>query len=638
MIIINKFYRWIQQRVYTFLLALALFLTGSAAAIGAVPAVPVLCYHSVDASGDIYNVTPERLRDHFQYFKDQGYTLISPAQFKAAASGASLPKKPLLISFDDGYASFYTTVYPLLKEYHYPATMFIISSWPGTDATGLTWKQIQEMDASGLVTIGSHSHELHHFAAIDSYGDQAPVTDTPPYKQGYISPDEYASLLRQDLAESRRVLERQLGHPVQSLAWPYGAYNGMGQRAAVQAGFNELFVLDDTPNVVSHNDLQAIRRLIITDNPDHVELARLLQRIEQPQSPHRIVQMDLDAVYDPDQQQLERNIDRLISRVQTSGADTIYLQAFNDAQGNGNTESVYFHTTSAPVKGDIFSHVVSRIKNAGRYRVYAWMPTLSAQWISNGYEGQQAALVQGYKADSTGWYRRATPFDPNTASFLKKSFADMALYSPIDGILIQDDMYMNDFEDFSEAGKTAYEKRFGRKLTPALIKDPASPAFNEWTDWKTTALTDLSKQLAGTVHHYRPQAKIARNIYARVVIDKGAQDWFDENYRQYLDTYDYVVAMAYPYMENEDFGKDDSKAAQWVGEFAQKAFTDLKPAEKKQLVFKLQAYDWAHQRKIPAAALQEQTRVLYQKGAENVAFYPEIDFEIPSVQQAGGKK
>jgi biofilm PGA synthesis lipoprotein PgaB len=607
-------------------------------AAGAAPAVPVLCYHSVEPQGDIYNVTPQRLREHFEYFKKQGYTVISPAQFKAASQGKALPSKPLMLTFDDGYPSFYTAVYPLLKEYRYPAAMFIISSWPDTAATSLTWPQIKEMDSSGLVTIGSHSHNLHHFAKINTYGDEGPLTETPPYENRYLTADEYSNLLYHDFLQSRKVLGSELGHPVQIMAWPYGAYNGIGQRAAIASGFEELFALDDTPNVALHNDLQAIRRLIVTDNPDAQELEKRLQDSSNPQRPHRIMQMDLDAVYDADPQQLERNIDVLTGRVQRAGADTVFLQAFNDSQGNGNTESVYFHTSSAPVKGDIFSHVVTRLKNAGRYRVYAWMPTMSAQWISNGYKGQAAEIIQGYKKDSTGWYHRATPFDPQTGRYLESSYADLALYNPIDGILFQDDMYMNDFEDFSSAGKAAYQQRFGRTLTPELIKDNASPAFNEWTDWKTTAITDLSKQLADTVHYYRPQAKMARNIYAMVVIDKGSQDWFSENYRQYLDTYDYVVAMAYPYMENQDFGSNDAKAAQWVHDFSHKAFIGLTPREQDKVVFKLQAYDWAHKRKIPAAALQEQTQVLYQQGAKNVAFYPEIDFAIPKVQQAGVKK
>ena len=197
---------------------------------------------------------------------------------------------------------------------------------------------------------------------------------------------------------------------------------------------------------------------------------------------------------------------------------------------------------------------------------------------------------------------------------------------------------MNDFEDFSPAALAAYRQRFGRELTPDLIKDPASPAFNEWTDWKTTALTGLTQDLAGTVRQYRPQAQMARNIYALVVIDKGAQDWLSENYRQYLDTYDYIVAMAYSYMENKDFGTDDAKADQWVQDFSHKAFIGLTDGEKRKLVFKLQAYDWAHKRQIPAEALQEQTRSLYRNGASNVAYYPEINFEIPKAQeQAGGK-
>lgn len=192
-----------------------IFVSGTAMAA---PAVTVLCYHSVDPGGDIYNVTPERLREHFQYFKDQGYTVISPKQVQAAARGAKLPAKPLMLSFDDGYGSFYTAAYPQLKEFHYSATMFIISSWPDTAATKLTWQQIQAMDRSGLVTIGSHTQDMHHFAPVNSYGDQGPVTETPPYVNGYMTENDYFQLMQQDLLRSRQTLEAKLGHPVRILA------------------------------------------------------------------------------------------------------------------------------------------------------------------------------------------------------------------------------------------------------------------------------------------------------------------------------------------------------------------------------------------------------------------------------------
>ena len=591
--------------------------------------VPVLCYHSVNQQGDMYNVTPERLREHLQYFQKQGYHLVTPEQLKFAANGAQLPSKPLLLSFDDGYVSFYTEVFPLLKQFNVPATMFIITSWPDTPATGLTWQQLIEMDKSGLVTVGSHSHTLHRYAPINKYGDEGPVTETPPYEGKYLTATAYELLLQKDLMDSRNVLAEKLGHESDILAWPYGAYNGLGQIAAKKSGFREIFVLDDRPNEMENNNLQELRRLIVTNNPTAEELAGLLEQARQQEPPHRIVQMDLDAVYDKNAAQLEQNLQKFLARLQRTGADTVYLQAFNDAQGNGNTKSVYFHTTAAPETGDIFSHVVTKIKNSGRYRVYAWTPTLSAQWASGKRSDGDVETVQAYKSKNGGWYRRATPFDKRTGKRLSAAFRDLAFYNPIDGILFQDDMYLNDFEDFSAAGKRAYKQKFGQELTPELVKDPASPVFNAWTDWKTTQLTKLSQDLAAAVHAYRPQAKMARNIYALAIIDKGAQDWLCENYRQYLDTYDYVVAMAYPYMENPDFKGDNQKAAQWLKDFSHKAFIDLTPTEKQKLVFKLQTYEWAQKTKVPAQVLQDQANLLYQQGARNVAFYPEIDFTIP---------
>ena len=129
-----RIYQCLFHRISCIVSVLLVFAWTLFSAASAAPAVPVLCYHSVEPQGDIYNVTPQRLREHFEYFKKQGYTVISPAQFKAASQGKALPSKLLMLTFDDGYPSFYTAVYPLLKEYRYPAAMFIISSWPDSRA------------------------------------------------------------------------------------------------------------------------------------------------------------------------------------------------------------------------------------------------------------------------------------------------------------------------------------------------------------------------------------------------------------------------------------------------------------------------------------------------------------------------
>ena len=80
--------------------------------------VAILCYHEVDRQGDAFAVTHERLESHLAKMKQDGYHFVSLDEYIRYAKGElSLPEKSVMVTFDDGYRSFYTKVYPLLKKY-----------------------------------------------------------------------------------------------------------------------------------------------------------------------------------------------------------------------------------------------------------------------------------------------------------------------------------------------------------------------------------------------------------------------------------------------------------------------------------------------------------------------------------------
>lgn len=95
----------------------------------------VLTYHDVvegKVSGqtDTPTVSRSKLIEHFDWLKNNGYTPVSWRQIKEAEAGkGSLPEKPILLTFDDGYLSFYQTVFPLLQQYRYPAVLAVVTSW-----------------------------------------------------------------------------------------------------------------------------------------------------------------------------------------------------------------------------------------------------------------------------------------------------------------------------------------------------------------------------------------------------------------------------------------------------------------------------------------------------------------------------
>src|SRR3954469_9601539 len=139
-----------------------------------------IAFHDVvdrpeDASADA--VTSKMLVQFFDWLKRTGWTAVSLDDLsKAAQGGKPLPPQAILITFDDGYRSLYTRVYPLLKVYRYPVVSALVGTWmearpDGTVLYGdqavprdrfISWEHAREMQQSGLVEFASHGYDLHH--------------------------------------------------------------------------------------------------------------------------------------------------------------------------------------------------------------------------------------------------------------------------------------------------------------------------------------------------------------------------------------------------------------------------------------------------------------------------------------------
>lgn len=157
-----------------FCAALALTLTGwllaSALTAGADSTrrrirVPILMYHYISVpppDADIYrldlSVTPDQFANQLRWLRDNGFTTISLDDLYAALTGgARLPERPVILTFDDGYADAYDYAFPLLREYDMIGTFFVVTEWLDRARTGyLTWEQARAMAADGM-SIQSHS-------------------------------------------------------------------------------------------------------------------------------------------------------------------------------------------------------------------------------------------------------------------------------------------------------------------------------------------------------------------------------------------------------------------------------------------------------------------------------------------------
>lgn len=121
--------------------------------------VPILMYHYVSPlpeDADEYRIdltiAPDTFRAHMEYLFYEGYSPISLYRLHdALLTGAELPAKPVVLTFDDGYIDHYTNVFPVLKQYGFTGTFFIITGRADAgDPAYLSWDQIREMSDSGM--------------------------------------------------------------------------------------------------------------------------------------------------------------------------------------------------------------------------------------------------------------------------------------------------------------------------------------------------------------------------------------------------------------------------------------------------------------------------------------------------------
>ncbi|RMF80086.1 MAG: polysaccharide deacetylase family protein [Chloroflexi bacterium] len=121
--------------------------------------VPVLMYHYVspipENADDIrigLTIEPDIFRQHIQYLHDNGYTTISLEDLDAALRmGMPLPPKPVVLTFDDGYIDHYINVFPILQEFNFSGTFFVITGRADSDDPAyMRWEHIVEMSRAGM--------------------------------------------------------------------------------------------------------------------------------------------------------------------------------------------------------------------------------------------------------------------------------------------------------------------------------------------------------------------------------------------------------------------------------------------------------------------------------------------------------
>ena len=224
----------------------------------------VLAYHRVvprpwlpvdylTFGSDEYTVYESSFREQVRSVKAAGGTFITPETLEDIVRRKSVPpSKCVLVTLDDADLSSYRNAFPILKAEGVPFLLFVISGRVGSRKfKGLemaTWAQLQEMTASGLATIGSHTHDMH---------------DAPDGRKAVFTAPEKLEAFSRDLELSISTIQSNTGVRPYYFAYPYGFGTPKTDAFAVSAGMRLIFTL--RPGLVKEGDPAFfVKRLMIT--------------------------------------------------------------------------------------------------------------------------------------------------------------------------------------------------------------------------------------------------------------------------------------------------------------------------------------------------------------------------------------
>lgn len=361
------------------------------------PAEPlvVLTYHAVrnaaDTEKDTDAISRDTLITQWEWLRGHDWHFVSWAQVAAARHGGpALPERAVLVTFDDGLKSAYTQVFPLAKAYQVPVVMALVDRWidlpkgQTMDYNGRTctadcfvsWDEVRAMDASGMVTIISHSDHLHQGITANPQGNLLPAAMNAAYDPAthqYETPVQYRQRISHDLSQSAATLRKHLGHAVPAIAWPYGAYNGTQVEVAEAQGWVSLGLSASGP--VQATD-RVLERILVGNDMKLDDFVRSLGVSATPQ-PVRAVVLSFNDLSAPTQEARDARLGQLLDRLKTLHPTEVWLQDWQGQDAQGHPYS-WGPVQEGVAGGDVWSRTVWQLRTRAAVQVYAVVPQAQA--------------------------------------------------------------------------------------------------------------------------------------------------------------------------------------------------------------------------------------------------------------------
>lgn len=212
--------------------------------------LPILLYHRFGPRvSDSMTVKTETFELQLRILEQKGYHVIPLRQLvdHLVAHGPPPPPRSVVITVDDGHRSVYTELLPAVLRHRIPVTLFVYPSAISNAPYAMTWQQLQELRATGLFDIQSHTYWHPNFMR----------------EKRRLSSAAYRRFVDMQLLKSKQILEARLGGRVNLLAWPFGLHDRELEERAGNAGYLAAFTIERRP-ARSTDDPMAIPRYLMT--------------------------------------------------------------------------------------------------------------------------------------------------------------------------------------------------------------------------------------------------------------------------------------------------------------------------------------------------------------------------------------
>ncbi|MDK2785246.1 MAG: poly-beta,6-N-acetyl-D-glucosamine N-deacetylase [Bacillota bacterium] len=256
-------------------------------------AIPILLYHHLAPAGTGWDdngatITPEEFAWQMDYLAARGYKVLSAEELRAFLLGEKdFPHPAVAITFDDGYASNLHYAFPILKRHQFPAIINVITGFRSAEPQlpydvrrlqHLSWPELREMVSSGLITVGSHTDNLHSYVPSGPQGIKRPALVARLYDPatGRVETETaYRARVLADLTASRQKIARELGTYPSIFAYPFGVSDPLSRELVARAGFTLTF--GTRPALARRGSgLSDVPRLVVRSGLTEAEFSALL--------------------------------------------------------------------------------------------------------------------------------------------------------------------------------------------------------------------------------------------------------------------------------------------------------------------------------------------------------------------------